>query len=245
MSIIHQVFKKYKNMASFIEYANQILETVCAFRLDFMKLKSLPKAAWFGDNCLAYSRLMTFLYGSYLMRDNALGDSDGAKVIKPFVRCLINSFQVLMSIFMTKTAPSKEVINDHIKLFMSSAHYLHKQHGTLDTSEKDRNTKTPTKKPVNFLRRQPRSTLEAMLAFLGKNIQGGLPQMVNRVNDVTMADIKPKLATLGHTQVRSKIEAFKFICQEVRHIDNTGDGDTSGSTYAKSKKEKMCWNKGN
>ena len=50
MSIIHQVFKKYKNMASFIEYANQILETVCAFRLDFMKLKSLPKAAWVGEN---------------------------------------------------------------------------------------------------------------------------------------------------------------------------------------------------
>ena len=141
------------------------------------------------------------------MRDDALGDSDEANVIKPFLRCLINLFQVLMSIFMTKTAPSKEVINDHIKLFMSSAHYLHKQHGTLDTSEKERNTKTPTKKPVDCLRirRQPRSTLEAMLAFLSKNIQGGSPQMVNRVNAVTMADTKPKLATLGHTQVRSKI----------------------------------------
>ena len=139
------------------------------------------------------------------MRDDALGDSDEAKVIKPFLRCLINSFQVLMSIFMTRTVPNKEVINDHIKLFMSSAHYLHKQHGTLDTSEKERNTKTPTKKPVDCLRRQPRSTLEAMLAFLSKNIQGGSPQMVNRVNAVTMADTKPKLATLGHTQVRSKI----------------------------------------
>jgi len=57
--------------------------------------------------------------------------------------------------------------------------------------------------------------------------------------------IKPKLAKIDHTQVRSKIEAFKFICQEVAPIDNTGDGDTSGSTNVKSKKENMCWNKGN
>ena len=69
--------------------------------------------------------------------------------------------------------------------------------------------------------------------------------MINRVNAVTMADIKPKLAKLGHTQVRCKIEAFKIICQEVAPTETTGDGDTSGSTNAKSKKEKMCWNKGN
>ena len=69
--------------------------------------------------------------------------------------------------------------------------------------------------------------------------------MINRVNDVTMADIKPKLAKRGHTQVRCKIEAFKIICQEVAPTETTGDGDTSGSTNAKSKKEKMCWNKGN
>lgn len=118
MSIIHQVFKKYKKMASFIEYANQILEMVRAFGLDFMKVKSLPKAAWVGENCLAYSRLMTYIYGPYPMRGDAVGDKDEAKVIKPFLRCPINLFQVLMSIFMTRTAPSKDVIDDHIKLFM-------------------------------------------------------------------------------------------------------------------------------
>ena len=39
---------------------------------------------------------MTYLYGSYLTRDDALGDSDEANVIKPFLRCLINLFQAVI-----------------------------------------------------------------------------------------------------------------------------------------------------
>ena len=248
MSIIHQVFKKYKKMQSFVDYANPILETLSSFGLDFMKVKSLPKAAWIGENCLAYSRLMTFLYGSYLMRDDALGDSDEARVIKPFLRCLINSFQVLMSIFMTRTAPSKDIIDDHIKLFMSSAHYLHKQHGMLDTSEKARDTKTPNEKPRDFLKKQPRPTLIAMLDHLGVKYQDTFTssELVNRLMGVRLVDMKHKLPTSNGPSVRTKIDAYKLICQisgGTSGIDN-GD-DTSGSTNAKSKKEKMCWNKGN
>ena len=184
------------------------------------------------------------------MRDDALGDSDEAKVIKPFLRCLINSFQVLMSTFMTRTAPSKDTIDDHIKLFMSSAHYLHKQHGILDTSEKARDTKTPNEKPQDFLERQPRPTLIAMLDFLGVKYQvtSTLSQLAKRLNSVTLTVMQSKLPT----SIRTKIVAYKLLCQIVTPTDNTegtsgndnGD-DTSGSTNAKSKKEKMCWNKGN
>lgn len=41
------------------------MEDVASFRLDWCKVKSLPKAAWVGENCMAYMRLMSYTYGMY------------------------------------------------------------------------------------------------------------------------------------------------------------------------------------
>ena len=44
---------------------------------------------------------------------------------------MLNSFQALVSILLSKRKSETNVIDDHIKLFLSSVHYLHKNHGKL------------------------------------------------------------------------------------------------------------------
>ena len=121
-------------MESFCKFTNPILEDVASFGLSYMKLMQLPKAAWVGENCLSFSWLMSYLYGGFLM-NNQLGSIEETKITSKFITCMLNSFQSLMLIFMTRTVYEMDVIDDHIKLFMSSAHYLHMIHGKLDTKD--------------------------------------------------------------------------------------------------------------
>ena len=67
--------------------------------------------------------------------NNQLGSTEETKITPKFITCMLNSFQSLMSIFMIRTVYEMDVIDDHTKLFVSSAHYLHKIHGKLDTND--------------------------------------------------------------------------------------------------------------
>ena len=257
MSIIHQVFKKYRKMESFCQHSNPILDVVAGFGLDYMKVKLLPKAAWVGENSLAYSRLMTYLYGSYLLNDD-LGGTEEAKVTKTFLRCMLNLFQALMSILMMRTAPSSEVINDHIKLFMSSAHYLHNHHGLLDTSEKS--TVHPGEKAnkpgkaqsvkKTFVHLQSKVALVAMLAELGEDTNGNIGDLRKRLGNVTVPRLKTKLKSLGGQSTKNKKKDDLFLLLRQTVVPDATDTTTTnqedaGGTATKPKVEKMCWNKGN
>jgi len=115
----------------FYKYANPIIDDIAAFRLDYCKTKALPKSAWVGGNSMAFMRIISYLYGSFLM-NNELGDLEEARITVYYIKCMLNSFQALISTLMNMKEVPTTTIDNHIKLFMSSTHYLHKKHGNLD-----------------------------------------------------------------------------------------------------------------
>ena len=50
---------------------------------------------------------------------------------------MLKSFQALVSILMSDKETKPDVIDDHVKLFVSSVHYLRKNHGTLSHKDGD------------------------------------------------------------------------------------------------------------
>jgi hypothetical protein len=258
MAVCHQIFKRYRKMDSFCNYANPFLEDVASFRLSYLKIKKLPKAAWMGENSLAFSRLMPYVYGTYLM-NNSLGTSEEGKVIVKFIICLLNSFHALMTIFMSRAGSHPGAIDDHIKLFMSSAHYLHKQHGQLDTSEKtsgdlEGEGGQATTKKKTFVELQSRETLMTLLREMDQPDNGNVGQLRKRLSKVTVNELKAKLKALvpGITMPsQKKDDLLVQLSDQVIHIDeedssNVDVGDDGETIQTKTKKrEKMCWNKGN
>ena len=59
------------------------------------------------------------------------------------LKCMLKAFQTLVSVLMSMKKVSKKSIDDHMKLFMSSAHYLHVKYGNLN--RKNRQTEVPNR----------------------------------------------------------------------------------------------------
>ena len=152
MEIVHSVFKRYGKLASFINFANEILSDVASFRLDYCKLKILPKAAWVGENSMSYMRIMSYLYGMFLL-NNPLGRTEEAKITVDFLKCFINSFQVYVSLLMTKNPVDPAMHENLMRLFMPAAHYLHKCHGKLNMKK---NGNSGPRKGSNSDQKNPR-----------------------------------------------------------------------------------------
>ena len=254
MSINHQIFKKYRKIESFCKFAKPILEDIASLGLSYLKVKQLPKAAWIGE----MSRIMPYLYGLYLMNNPLCGPNsessslEEVKITVKFMLCLLNSFQCLTAIYMGMSIPSEEVINDHIKLFMSSAHYLHKQHGQLDTSERDampangngKGCRTSKKK---FFESQNGPLLKSMLSEVdGMKVECNLGTLRNHFNSITVSQLQKKLEALtGEKVTENSKDQLHHLLYEVVIPDEDKPSGAEDANAGSKKKEKMCWNRGN
>jgi len=249
MEILHRIFSKYKKMSDFYKYANIILDDVATFGLDWCKCKQLPKKSWVGEHTLAFTRLMSYLYGSFLM-NNSLGNSDEAKITVDYIKCMVNSFQSILSILMSKKIANRETINSHMKLFMSSTHYLHKAHGNLDKEKSDENGPGHTsKKKTSFLSTLPTSSLQTIADELGKDKSGTKQVLKSRIEAIVKRDLIQEMLKWGNlTSSKRELEALtkEDLYKEIVHNKVVGnDGDNNAAVERQTKSETMCWNKGN
>ena len=242
MDIIHQIFSKYGKAASFYNYANTVLGDVATFRLDYLKPKALPKAAWVSENSMGFMRLMSYLYGTFLM-NNTLGNSEEGKATANYIKCMVNSFQAYVSILMTQKSVPKTVIENHMKLFMSSAHYLHKKHGNLDKKKNDENGPGQKKScQPKFLDQQSLEALKAIARNLGLSTSGSsVKVMVGRIRKLTIRDIREKMQEPLPPQNTPKDELIKLIYAGIDGVDISG----TSATVTQQQSETMCWNRGN
>ena len=65
MDFHHQILSKWKKCNDFIGFANEIIYDIETFKLEWCKVKHLPKASWIGENKMAFVRLSSFLYGMF------------------------------------------------------------------------------------------------------------------------------------------------------------------------------------
>lgn len=160
LDILMRILKKKEKGENFNQYANMILSEISKLGLSYCKVKNLPKAAWVAENSLAFMRLMSYLFGSYLSQ-HPLGSSPKDKEVTMHIMCMLNAFQRLVSLLMSKKSVSKVTIDNSMRLFMASAHYLNKVYGVLS----DKKHKVP--KGERFLAKVETSVLVSIAKKLG------------------------------------------------------------------------------
>ena len=125
IAAIHSILSAKQKFEAFTRFGNKILSEVESCKLDFCKVKLLPKTAWVGENTMGYMRLLSYLYAMFLANDN-LGSAEGTDTLLSSIRCLLNALQALVSVLMSRQALETEMIRNHAKVLMSAAHDLHK-----------------------------------------------------------------------------------------------------------------------
>ena len=66
MNVLHRILAHFNKFTAFVKFANPIIEIVAKMRLDYCKVKQLPKAAWIAENVMGFARMMPYLYGMFL-----------------------------------------------------------------------------------------------------------------------------------------------------------------------------------
>ena len=62
---MHTFLTEHGMLSSFENLVNRDLSDIAALRLEWCKVKTLPKKQWLGENELAYARIVTFMYGQF------------------------------------------------------------------------------------------------------------------------------------------------------------------------------------
>ena len=247
MDINDKVLKRYSLGLKFYKFGNKTMNDVASFRLDWCKVKSLPKAAWVSENCMAHMRLMSYIYGMFFSHFNlSTEETEHTRETVSNMKRLVNSLQALMSVLMSKDKPDKRVTDNHMRLLMSSADFLHKQHGSLDTS------KPKGKKGRVVDKLTPQELLTIVNSFQ-RTVEDATPATLkNEVDGIVVNDLKAKcrelhLGTSGR-KPELQIRVFERILSRsiMEEAQTQGGQDQAGTEEGeRPKKEGMCWNKGN
>ena len=67
VEVIDEFLAEHKLQKGFHDRVNGILLDVIALRLEWCKMKTLPKKQWLAENELGYACLMTFLYAQFFL----------------------------------------------------------------------------------------------------------------------------------------------------------------------------------
>ena len=132
MNANHQVLAKWRLLTNYIEVTNATLLTISSFKLEWLKVKLLPKAAWIGENTMAYTRLMSYCYGSYLL-NHTTSQNDKQAIL--CMKRLVNSLQSVASMIMSPNTLDGEKIEVCFKLLLSNAQRLEQQSGSIVVTE--------------------------------------------------------------------------------------------------------------
>jgi len=260
MHINHQIFSHHKKLSSYIDFANPYLSSIQSFRLSWCKIKTLPKAAWVGENSMAYMRLMPYIYGMFFLNnDHTLGPSEESKYTVQKTKCVINAFSVMLSSLMSKREVEENELNDCMKLFMSATDFLHSLYGRLNRKRKSDDNGANS----NGRKRRKRSNerekdpfivlkvnqLKEQLRRIGvENMSGRKAELIQRLNTHLLGMISEQLSnnlsdldSSDKTRIELENMLRNSILTEYTDLSNGGGGSGAGGEEV----EKKCWNKGN
>ena len=267
MFIVQQIFSHHNKFTPFVRYANTILDDISSFRLDYCKIKNLPKSAWVGENVMGYMRIMSYLVGSFLLNNQLSIDVEETKDTVSNLKCMLNAFQALVSILMTVKPVLKKSIENHMKLFLSSAHYLHDKYGSLNTKTKQaegdtdgrkgKNTKTKSKTFIDLLSIEQ---LRIVLEEMGIGTEGAKGVLRTKLSNVGVKRLREVLRTLELPTQGKKEELQRMLVVKILEIEIVFENDGSNvqiiglnqetecilnNEGVQAKREKRVWDRGN
>ena len=237
--LVNSIFSDYNKLTDFISYANNVLSDIATLSLDYCRVKILPKSAWVAENSLAFIRLMSYLYGTYLT-NNFLDGATGthAKLTALHIKCFVNAFQVLVAILMGERSSNKAVIQTHIKLTMACSHYLQLHHNKRGTvSDED-----------SFLGSLGIGVLKAMASELQLKISDKAKRsaIIKKIKNCTVDVIKSKLQSFQDHAVGEKFRKIEWLEKLYYVMEEKGIfTDKMREEEEEYHRTKFVWEKGN
>ena len=119
-----RLLKEHGLWQKFLDYINPIISDVSSFRLDWCKLKTLPKKNWLGEDCFGFARLFLYVFSQFLLeydlcdyRDNTTEEQVDA------IFQMLNTFHAMIYLLMNTTDDvEKERRDIHVRMFLNCCH---------------------------------------------------------------------------------------------------------------------------
>ena len=241
MAIIQHIFAKYKRFSKYVEFANTILVDIQSFHLSWCKVKKLPKAAWVNENEMAYMRLFSYLHGSFLAKFglSAANDGDGMTMKNENnMRRLINALQALVSILMSEKKVSECEIDDHMKLFMSTAHSLNKDYGSLGCALKSTSSASSTAEATASIVNLPKQVCTAILEQFGVTPGSTVKEMRNQVKKIKVGELRKYFGDQFPKTTMKNVLLTRLIQQVSAEVESVAN-DHNGNGKTGQKKERI------
>ena len=87
-----------------------------------MHVTKLPKTQSLAEDELGFSRIMTFIYGHFILNLKLRETTTTSKAALLAIRQMVVSLQVMVALLMSPRDPAVVVIDMHITLFLSCCH---------------------------------------------------------------------------------------------------------------------------
>ncbi len=251
MDFHHQILSKWKKFNEFVSFANKIISHIESFKLEWCKVKSLPKASWIGENKMGFVRLSSYLYGMYFL--NAKINSELSMHVADMKR-MINAYHALVSLLMSKKQNSEYNARDHMRLFMSTAHYAHLNFGNFSDSEKDANKNINQKsnksngKANDLMQSISREDILELLDRLDIQKASGMQTNRARLGKMPMSHLRQRLKDMGAATNGKKVELqerlFKMLLGRDVELTATSSVMQNTDQGIAIKNDDLVWNKG-
>lgn len=251
IEFLELILTSKKRASDFTKFANRIIEEISEFKLSWCKLLRYPKKAWVAEHVMGYMRLLSYIYGMYIL-NHPLGN-DSKDLVEAMKRMLI-TLQPMMSILMIRSEPDNleeyaRLVRDHIKLFMTAAHYC-----DLEFIEEDKATTSTTKNSKVTDLITDRDAVTILDEISGTSWSSSTPK--KSVDGITVKQLKDKSKAMGisYSKGAKKTEmqllVFSSILGSSLTFSDTGPLTAVPAAAVSSEMnnvndaKKLVWNKG-
>ena len=126
MQAMEEAFTHDMKKTEFENPVNPHLLEIASLRLDWLHMKPLPKTQWLAEDELGFSRISVFAYGLFFANIKLRGNSNTSTGALLAMRQMIVAMWVMVALLMSPRDPVIELIDRHIKVFLSCCHrYSH------------------------------------------------------------------------------------------------------------------------
>ena len=119
---IEEFMKTHCVTPEFEKLVNVYMTDIQSHRLEWCKLKTFPKTQWIAENEIGLARILPFVYGLFFRMIQLPDRCNTSNESQTAVMQLIQALFVLISMLMSTRNVIGQVIDEHVKLFLSTCH---------------------------------------------------------------------------------------------------------------------------
>ena len=127
MGLMQNILKEHSLGTTFENFCNPYLKDIEACRLQWIRVKTLPKSSWLAEDEFGFARVMLFLYGQFFNKQDLGRVTANSTLLSQTllqIKQLLNSCVVMISLIMSKENICTNVLDIHIKIFLQCCHRL-------------------------------------------------------------------------------------------------------------------------